>query len=1026
MSIKIITGASSASKQEFVISQANTSLQQHGCASRSVTYLFPQESIGKKFAHEHVNAIRFQDASYSFNRWFEKLWEQHGTSAALVRNDQREFLFHEVALKWASDSNGNLVNSKEYITLPGVQAAFQELVSSLGSQLLEANAKGIVASLLGAGAVEVISNYFDRIQREHLIEAPDAMRLLAQTPIDLKCVIALYGFNNFSQSQLDLLVGLSKQNQFIISLNFFDDNSFARPMQPLISYLRNNGNASIENFDEPIGEKTSTQKYLVWRDSAALSNGEVHKEALSSGVLSLSLVAGKYAEFAALGDEVLKALEMYEPKDIVIALRNAQHYATPLFRYLKSHNVNLDYDLVLPLVQTSFGAAILELFRTNKILWTIMSPESNYDAQKPVKSHALFQTSLANRNIEEFWLRDAKVRKKSGETGYFLAYANKLLKESRPGQPVVEALNKAVKTSLPSEWKNLFDLCLAEALGQEEITEVDIKTISLAHHELLSLVSTCTFEQKDGEERVNIPYLVRSVLKANLQFTRTQGANCVLLTDAQRVRGLHTPVLVLGGLANDDFKSAENNSMSQEIAQCLAPEKVREIVVSSAADRDSLLINDLLSAAQERIALVGQCASDDNKQRALVPFLEIITTSLDTDSESRNLNGSIEDLRNHLEALRKIGVNVVDALSSHAIEAALTAGGACAVRGLTEIPIRQQVVAERGEMSLDLYEKRSFEEHEFSPSALESYGLCPYGWFLGRYVSNNPLDKQYGNLESGTLVHKLLEEFYKTWNSQHSLERTDEDNRSEMMRIFEEVKENVLREKVPEVFETQDAKILEFAGNASDLAWNRIEFDQEFLLSSEDQYFPDQFEVKLGSGISDGSKNESGLPAHVGKIKISGSIDRIDRNSEGNHFIIDYKGAIDKNFNGNNWLQSGRIQAGLYWLAYENATRNIVSGSVYTSYKTNDRGYLFDSGLIDESMIKKSSRAHTQDCDARATLEEITSIAEQSAELMHEGNVKIAHDISINGYVLDEKLKHCDYCAFKACPVRNGRQEVED
>lgn len=1026
MSIKIITGTSSAEKQRFVIEQVVEDQLLHGVSGQPITYLFPQVSIAKKFAHDHVDGVRFQDASYSFNRWFEKVWEQYGSPAALVRNDQRELLFQEVAFEWASDSKGNLVSSKEYITLPGVRKVFCELLSSFGSQLIDENAKGITVSMMGPGAFEVISHYFDRIQRERLIEISDAMLLLAQTPINLRSVIVLDGFNNFSQYQLNLLVGLGNQNQFVISLNYNEDILFAQPLQSLISYLQNNGDASVEFFNEPKVGESAVQKYLTWRNNSGSNDGVVHKEALANGALSLSLAAGKNAEVAALGDEVLKSLESHNPGDIVVALRNAQRYAHPLLRYLKSHNVELAFDLVVPLPQTRFGAAILELFRTNKLLWTIMSPESNFDVQKPVRTHASFQTLFVNKNFEEFWLRDVKVRRNNGEAGSSLAYANKLLKEDYSGKSAFDALNNAVRTCLPSDWKILFDLCLAETLNQEDLTEIDIKTVSLAHHELLSLVSACTSERKDGEEKVNVAYLVRSVMAADLQFTRPQGNDCVLLTDAHRMRGIRTPVLVLGGLANDDFKATDGNSMAQELAQYLAPEQAKEIVVSSAADKDSLLLNDLLSSAQEHIALVGQCVSEDNKQRALIPFLEMITTSLDEDSQSRNLNGSIEDLRRHLEALRKTGVSVIDALNPHAVEAALTAGGACSARSSADVPIRSQMGAMRGETNLNLYEGGSFEDREFSPSALESYGLCPYGWFLSRYVSNNPLDKQYGNLESGTLVHKLLEEFYKAWNTQYNLVRIGADNWSEAERIFEEVKQNVLHEKISEVFDTQDAKVLEFASKVVDLAWNRIELDQKLLLSSGDQYFPDQFEVKLGSGVSNGSNDEEGLPARVGKLKIAGSIDRIDRNSEGNYFIIDYKGSLDDDSKGNNWLRSGKIQAGLYWLAYENATDNNVSGSSYISYKSDKRGYLFDSDLIDESMLKKSSRTGSQDCDARTTLDEIVSIAEQCAELMHEGNVKIAHDISINGYVLSNKSKRCDFCAFKACPARASKQEVEE
>ena len=1025
MSIKIITGLSSIQKQRFVVGYVSNNSEAASAMNMPVTYLFPQVSIAKRFAHDYISGIRFVDASYSFNRWFEKVWEQYGTPAALITSEQRELVLQEVSLAWASDVKGNVIDSKNYITLPGVQRILIDVVETFGKQLLNSKYQDIVLDQLGPGIYDLVSSYFDRAEKMHFVESADAMKYIAQKGIRLDSTIVFEGFNNFSQAQLDLIVGIGDLNQIILSLNYDNNNLLAQPLSTLISYIQNKNEVEIIQFTPTREGETTGPGVSEWISHLHNNNGENHRTAIEQGVLSIALVAGRNAEIAAIGDEVIKALESFKPGEVVVALRNAKRYAASLQRYLSSHDIQLDFDLVIPLVETYFGASIIELFRTNKILWSILMPESKFELRPSVKTHALFQTMLAGSDINSFWQRDATLRKKVEDASASLSDADRLLKkENQVTISIYSALQLAVSTLDPLKWKLLFDLCLAETLARTDLSDYDIRAVSLAHHELLSIVSSCTREQDNGKKTVNLAYLVQSVMSANLQFTQSQGREHVLLTDAHRMRGLFVPTLILGGLANDDFKSVDKSSLTQDLAERLSSDALEKSVLVTASDRDNLLINDLLASAQNRLVLVGQCAAEDNTQKALTPFLEMITASLDEEIESLDSIESQDDFRAHLNKLKKSGVTIIDALDSHAVKASLTAGGTCAVYGLEEL-CTQQFELERGETKLDLYDGESFESHEFSPSALETYAHCPYRWFLSRYVPNRPLDVQFTPTETGTLVHKLLEEFYKAWNQGHDLERICGGNLDDAKEVFEKVQAEVVEGHMKEVLKSEDIKIKESLNSAVANAWSRIENDQMLLISEDDVYFPTDFEVKIGSGVVGDENKKPGLDARVGKVKIAGSIDRVDRNSEGKYFIVDYKGGLTNYPHGDNWVEKCSLQAGLYWLAYENATGNTASGSAYISYKTNQRRWLLDNSLISEDLIRIGKEG-AHECDTRSILDEIAVIAERSAELMHGGNVKIAQGISVNGFVLEAEKKGCKYCVYKNCPALISKPEKEE
>lgn len=1024
MSFTIYTGPICPDKQQTVIARAHELAARD---ERACTFLFPQVAIAKDFSHTYVDQLTFNDSSYSLNRWIEKLWEQFGTTDAVVSREKREAFITESALTIASNKSTK-DNEARFIQLPGVQSVISQVIAQKGRASLQGKTQAFVDGALGQAASQVVTCYFELLQKHQLVEEVDAINEIARKGLSLSQVIVIEGFNDFTPSQLELIGELSKHNDIMLSLNYSQGITLCQPLECIISETKSKYQADI--IDLSFDEGACADALSRWKQRYESKELNDHKSTMDSGALAIYLATSPMAEVVCIGEAIKEALKRFRPQDIAVACPRAADVSERLSKYLSLEGIDLIFDMVLPLRASIFGGAVMDFLSTDKRLSGLINPSVDYDFQPVPKASSVMFSPIGNLAREDFFALDEKVRSTATEFTYARKLASELNTELEdPRRTLFNLLNDALRSKSQKDFKELFDAMLANFLAKDCLTNGERSQAALAHHELIRLltVTATDADESKGDGTVDVRLFIGKMLKASLKFSQSQHTQAVLLSDMARMRGRKVPCLIVAGLENENFVDSQALSIAQEI-EAWAPKsnEVGALQPLSSSEKAGLLINEVISAAQQKLILIGQRASGKGEVKDLVPFFEKIVNLFDDRPVDREVGDAFLDLREQLRLLQNQGITVIDSQDEKVRIAELSLGGK--VGEITEGIGAGIKIPLRGSHAQPLYPPElMFEEHEFSPSSLEAFSACPYRWYLNSYLASNSLDRQFGPTERGTLIHDMLDSFYKAWKETYGSKRITAANIVDARTLFEQASDAYIGEKVSFLKLTNNPEHQEFLSRSIEKAWSRVVADIEILGSEHDEvcFYPDEFELRIGRGRVGDEPTDDNLQAWVGDVKITGSIDRVDRDAAGNRLVIDYKGKLDKYKNGSKWLQNGKLQTLLYWLALENATGEKVVGAVYSSYENdNDLSYFVDEEVIPQKLLRERGRAIEMNIEK--TLGEIQRIATDGAHLMHEGNVTIAKSESLNGYVLNEDKKGCKYCLYQDCPVRLGVEGDEN
>ncbi|HZV48102.1 MAG TPA: PD-(D/E)XK nuclease family protein, partial [Thermodesulfovibrionales bacterium] len=211
-----------------------------------------------------------------------------------------------------------------------------------------------------------------------------------------------------------------------------------------------------------------------------------------------------------------------------------------------------------------------------------------------------------------------------------------------------------------------------------------------------------------------------------------------------------------------------------------------------------------------------------------------------------------------------------------------------------------------------------------SASMLEKLAKCPYAYFLYHVLRVRPLeeitlteDTWLDEMQRGSLLHKLFERFMREITAKK--EKPSVAKHTTLIKTLLEEVIQEFREKIPppsEAIFAQESKILH---KASDI----------FLKTEEnrcERYSPAFFEFAFGSEDADSDLKEPvKIPLESGKsFNLSGRIDRIDKITEHECAVIDYKTGSAYNYKNNVYFNKGKnIQHAVYAIAAETLLRKM-------------------------------------------------------------------------------------------------------
>ena len=178
-------------------------------------------------------------------------------------------------------------------------------------------------------------------------------------------------------------------------------------------------------------------------------------------------------------------------------------------------------------------------------------------------------------------------------------------------------------------------------------------------------------------------------------------------------------------------------------------------------------------------------------------------------------------------------------------------------------------------------------EHVWSPSRLNSYNNCPYGFFAESVlkIESQP-DPEEGidHLLRGTILHNILEKYYSTLVMEKIIPTIS--NTERCLVILDSVEDNILAE-APIEHNFQPGILWEYEKKqikrqlAAFVAWECNENGEEPLYST--------YSVEVSFGWSGSQIPSVTIGDGEERIKLRGVIDRIDQDTNGNLRVIDYK-----------------------------------------------------------------------------------------------------------------------------------------
>lgn len=821
--------------------------------------------------------------------------------------------------------------------------------------------------------------------------------------------VFLYGFDDLTVEQLDLLRALMGAAEVTVALPWEDREVLASARGALFAELREVQGASVEHLEADPAFTESRSLFEVERRFGEPLEGRGDPVEPDGGI-ELLASAGELAEAEAVGGAIARLLDDGEPAgEIAVVLRQPDALGPLYRRVFARFGIPAAVQADLDVTRTLTGAGLIALLeaavgaqRAEDVLAYLRTPGLDSQGRVDWFERRIRRGRLggADEAIDDW---------NSGETRRELAEIQRLREATGP-----DLLREAARQA---RWIAEGAQRGAGAVAAED-RSLELRAGAEIERALLELA--------DLGLDVDPARLAATVRDLAVPLWRGPTEGRVRVISPYRARARRVRHLFLCSLQDGDFPRRDSGGplLSDDARSALA---LRPRVKAEAEDR--YLFALALSRPKRRLWLSWRLADDEGGAAARSPFVDEVRELLDPP-----LPEELEERDDALTAEaggRGIAESVFapdSAPSEDELARALAArvgtpgaasAGPTGEEG-TEPGVRERVAArlgaaagvttpervQPGPLGLPAVLEQIASKDLFGPSTLEEFATCPYRWFVQHELNPQRIGPESDALTSGQVAHRVLEALYRArpGDSARPTPSTLDAWRARARELVEEIGTRDLpreRSATAATLRRTEGLVLAFV---DDEAATDVAFEPE----------PELFEASFGLDRSD--KGPFAISQTAG---IHGQIDRIDLGPSGEALVQDYKSS-SKVEGGKNMLDRGKFQLQLYLLAVRELWSRELAGGVYRPLggtgNRQPKGLLRKELIDDLGPLDPRPRDHLSDEDFEQALEAARDRAGEIATEIQAGDIGRR---PING-------KCPDYCGFQPiCRRERGLPEEE-
>jgi RecB family exonuclease len=804
---------------------------------------------------------------------------------------------------------------------PGFALAFERLLDELqGAGLEPADVEAGAGTLEGSaylGDVATLFSAYMAVRNElgaidsHAV-ARRAVELLRERPESWSRPVFLYGLDDLTAEQLDLLGALAAASEVTLALPYEEDSeALAARTGQLLERLREIGPESETRTE---ADPLNTEEPLLFHLERGFGRADAARLPPNGG-LTLLRSAGERAEAEAIGTEVARLLSGgAQPEEIAIALRSPERRGPPIAAVLESYGVPVALEAELPLAGTSVGGTLLALL-------TALDAGSASDLLRFMRG----PSGLHRGQVDWFerTLRRRRVRTAAAALELWRERYGRL-----PGDVErVEAAASRGATELTAAVARLAVTMAARPLRGEDAPAA----IGGGDSELrgAAAVASALAELTDLPGLApNLRELIQTLEGIRFRAWSGPAAGRVRIAGAQRLRAARFDHVFVASLQDGEFPRRERGDpfLSQAQRAALGLEPRRDV---DAEER--YLFHACLALPRRRLFLSYRDSDENGVAEARSPLLDDVRRLLDPSHDGEPpdpVEASIERGRELARVVHRVG----DAPSEDELARAVAAHGAAAdaARLLCTAGASEPVAARIGAR---IEAARRVDAASRAPgpltnpkalaalasvpayggTTLELFDQCSYRWFVGHDLDPKPLDPVPDALVQGGLMHAVLDRLYS--------ERPGGDPLPRPATLGAWTRRG--REIVGE-----EAAGRELGDHPAERAIvRRVEGLLDRFLAEEagreEGLAPWLLEARFGE--DEGCERP---PLELDGWRLHGAIDRVDRDRRGRALVIDYKlaGSVTPRAK---LEEQAKLQLQLYLIAVAEQWGTEAVGGVY-------------------------------------------------------------------------------------------------